>query len=164
MQAWLKWRGERNVPLVDNIRPEDLGRVLASVIVTEIELPHRIEYRLVGGEHDFIANRSLKGVNILDLVLPENRAGTISMIENFLRYPCGLFVSFPFVRESGATGMTRSLWLPVEWPSKGDFEKSYGALDSDDDGTDVFDDPVKSFLGAEKITYIDIGCGGPIFD
>lgn len=161
LKAWQKWRNGKPVPTAADIRPEDMGKALASLIVLEIDLPDRAIYRLVGSKHDRLAERSLKGANFFDFITPEERAVMIKRTIDCYMHTCGALTITKIIRESGAETSVRTLWLPIKPATPDERQKAYAALDVDGPGSAAGNDPMLLIPMDGEFYYVDVGCGAP---
>ncbi len=161
LEAWLGWRGDRQIPPIENMRPEDLGKALPSLTVFEIQSSDHITYRLAGGLHEDLSERDLKGTNLLDLTPPEDRHVIIERARNIVAYPCGAVSYGRYVRQSGQETPMRILALPMKPRSQNENKKAYVALDSYGIEARLADDPVSTIPLPDEFHYVDLGNGAP---
>lgn len=123
------------VPRKGDIRPEQLGRSVARIIIYDYEDRDTIRFRLAGTYFRGVHGRELTGTNFLDLMTGEDRARTSKRLFGMIGHPCGILTVDTSRFESGRAGEFLSFGLPL----------------TDDEGRVVHSIHISDYLGSPTI-------------
>lgn len=111
--AWLRWRGDRMVPLRSDVRPEDLAAALSSLGVLEVEAMDKIIMRVSSSIARDRTGRDSRGGNLIEMTRPEDRAMRMKRLWQMVTTPCGALAETRMTLKSGLESVLHSLVLPV---------------------------------------------------
>jgi len=165
---WRAWRTEfetcrPKLPQKSAIGMQVLKPILTHVVLTEYQDKDTVIVRLAGTGLEEMANRSLTGLNALDLTPTDQRPMVREAYTNIRAFKCGLFIRERLEFERGSDADLHTLLLPLADP-KGDMRFFIGVYDF---GASQFapDSPDRHSTFRHKafdqISYIDFGFGTP---
>ncbi|MBL6954454.1 MAG: PAS domain-containing protein [Alphaproteobacteria bacterium] len=161
LQAWIGWRGDGLFPMVDAVKPEDIGSALSCMMVLEAKARDKIMIRLAGTQFHQILGREITGENFVDLAAPHQRETRMEHYSNYVSYPCGAKWSADIVKSNGNHTSVQGIVLPVGPREPGNSMRMYAAMDFTNDTKGSRDETLSMIPPARDITYLDIGCGAP---
>lgn len=151
------------IPRRDSFRPEDLPRILPSIVIHELVSSEMIRLRLVGSAVTRDYGQEITGRNYLDFVEAERRPKASRAIHLICEQPAGMLVQLRSVTRNGRV-MTRE---SIAFPLRGDGDAanlvyfcSSPARERDYSGPESDELQVMNVM---RRTYIDIGAGLPDF-
>ena len=112
---WNSRRGQRPYPLRNEIEPSDIAKLLPHILIGEIISDTERRFRLAGTTLCALTGKELKGTEISDLWLPENRrnaSGILRAVSDGL--PAAL--SMDGLSEGGRVLHAEALFLPMGGP------------------------------------------------
>lgn len=156
---WLDATGGRLTPRKSDIRPEQLGRSVARIIIYDYVDRDTIRFRLAGTYFRSVHGRELTGTNFLALMTGEDRVRTSKRLFHMIGHPCGILTVNTSRFESGQSGEFRSFGLPLI-DDEGRVTHSIHISDY------LGGAPIPAFgkvdrMGAASSRWIDIGAGVP---
>lgn len=110
---WREIRGGELVPSRSNFRPGDVTRLLPSLLLLEYRDPDALVYRLTGTEIVERMGTDFTGMNLFDLVLPHQLAGSRCMFNALRRQPCGLVVRTELLSKYNTAFVAELIYLPL---------------------------------------------------
>ncbi len=161
VDAWLDWRGRNLLPMKDDVHPEDLRAALAAMAVVAVEDRDTVTVRVSSSEVAAQTGINRRGADLLEAIREEDREERKRRIWNMVTTPCGAIMEVRVVKKSGATGILRSVALPVgEQPGErptllyvaSDFSEPHDGHPA----AQIVDLPL-----AHAFRYVDIGAGVP---
>lgn len=159
---WILWRGGGDVPVRSEIRPEDLGGVLASSMIMEVEDRERVVLRLAPSVLEERIGRSQRGVNFTSTNMREGREERLRRFWNAVSLPCGTFTRNHSLLADGRKIAYVTLMLPLTREAGAPPRLLIGSIDlieSEEvwrEPSDLIETPP-----AKECTYVDLGFGTP---
>ncbi|WP_169570307.1 PAS domain-containing protein [Sneathiella limimaris] len=160
-ECWKNWRGERLIPLRQDVRPEALGSALSGICIYEVIAPDEVIIRLESGVIRSLTSESAKGANVIAMTPEEDRAIRIERYQNTLFTPCGMLGRGDLKFAKGKVVDMLSIFLPVAEEVDGPARFVYvgqqviSTNDWKEDEMSVVSDL------AHEFHYVDIGAGYP---
>jgi hypothetical protein len=159
--TWMKWRGQRVVPVRDDALPEDLGAALPALAILEVEARDRVTIRIAASDAMSLTGQKLKGANLLDLTRPEDRAARMVRLWQLVTTPCGVLTDAHLILKSGMTCPMRSLILPVTAAADTAPRLLYIVTDFSEAREPGPGDKAHIIPLSETYRFVDIGAGVP---
>ncbi|MCR9256523.1 MAG: PAS domain-containing protein [Alphaproteobacteria bacterium] len=159
--AWKRWRRDRGIPTLNDVKPEYLGKAIPALSVLNLDGLEDVRFSLHGGTHRELAGKNLKGHSLVDLIRDEDRERFFQWLRHFIEYPCGVLASATVDHESGNRTAVRTLTLPVKRESHLPPQKAYLALDHFANPKAWRDDTIRSVSLPREYRYVDLGFGTP---
>ncbi len=152
--------GVGRVPGRESFRPERAGKFLNHLVLCEVRTEGSVRMRLVGGAVEHRAQRTVKGQNYLDYLMPAFHDAAIETIGEIVGRPCGLWQVQPMHYAGGTAQPTELTVFPLR---QSDSAPLLLVLIQPMDGGQyiAMDDKMiaaGSMLGTQ---YLDLGAGVP---
>ncbi len=161
LTAWQKWRRGNPLPLVSEVRAEDLGPALASTSILEIHDPGKIVYRLFASLHADVIGRDLTGENLIEMTPPADREVRKQRMLAMVKQPCGGMPAMDLTRPSGTKVHIQVLILPVRPNDEAQPMRLYLALDLLGETIPGDDGEIETIPITGQVGPIDLGFGLP---
>ncbi|WP_417450102.1 PAS domain-containing protein [Kordiimonas sp.] len=117
-ELWRYWQQLRtansnSLPQKVALQIAGLRTVLPNIVLSEHVNADTVLIRLAGSAVEAMTNRTLSGVNLLDLTPPEQRTRIGKVYKNLFSMPCGFYISETIRIDDGKKFILSALVLPL---------------------------------------------------